>query len=84
MHGLWLTAHEATQSRRRATLCPSLEHLAQEHEGDRHRGGFEIKVVQVVRFWRDEEVFAQMIEAVDEGYRGREHHQQIHARRPST
>jgi len=84
MHGLWLTAHEATQSRRRATLCTCLEHLAQEHEGDRHRGGFEIKVVQVVRFWRDEEVFAQMIEAVDEGYRGREHHQQIHTRRPST
>ena len=84
MHGLWLTAHEATQSRRRATLCTCLEHLAEEDEGDRHRGGFEIKVVQVVRFWRDEEVFAQMIEAVDEGYRGREHHQQIHARRPST
>ena len=84
MHGLRLTAHEATQSRGRATLCTCLEHLAQEHEGDRHRGGFEIKMVQVVRFWRDEEVFAQMIEAVDEGHRGREHHQQIHARRPST
>ena len=38
----------------------------------------------MVRFWCDEEVFAQMIEAVDEGHRGREHHQQIHARRPST
>ena len=35
MHSLWLTAHEATQSRRRATLCPCLEHLAQEDEGDR-------------------------------------------------
>ena len=84
MHGLWLTAHEATQGRRCATLCSCLKHLAEKNEGDRHRGGFEIKVVQVVRFRRDEEVFAQMIEAVDEGYRGREHHQQIHARRPST
>ena len=35
MHGLWLTAHEATQSRRRATLCTCLEHLAEEDEGDR-------------------------------------------------
>ena len=35
MHGLWLTAHEATQSRRRATLCTCLEHLAEKNEGDR-------------------------------------------------
>ena len=35
MHSLWLTTHEATQSRRRTTLCTCLEHLAQEYEGDR-------------------------------------------------